>query len=248
MRTNEGDCEAVDGEPGVGRLADRHIGLERQVQHLLGAEGVLEDVIRLGHRGRDVAAPQMEVERHVGVALSHEMLEVRKGAGGLELVVHDRLRGHRLDLVEHGWKLLILRLDQLRGRVRHMRIARQHHRDRVADIMHLAGGEDRLIVKRRPIERAGHDLENIIDSHDAMDALERLRGADVELDDAAVRDRAAHDLAIEHAGKALIVHVFGGAGDLGLAFEARDRASDLCERRHQLAPSGLSAVASARAT
>ena len=114
-----------------------------------------------------------------------------------------------------------------------MRITRQHHRDRLADIVHLAGGEDRLVVKRRPIERVGHDLEHIIDGHDPMDALERLRGADIEPDDAAVRNRAAHDLAVEHAGQAQIVHVFGAAGDFGLTFEARDRASDLRERRHQ---------------
>ena len=61
----------VDGEPAVvdaaARLGDRHERLERQVQHLLGAEGVLEHVIGLREAGLDVAAPQMEIERHIGV-------------------------------------------------------------------------------------------------------------------------------------------------------------------------------------
>ena len=52
---------------GVARLGDRRERLERQVQHLLGAERVLENVVGLGEAPSDVAAPQLVVERDVGV-------------------------------------------------------------------------------------------------------------------------------------------------------------------------------------
>ena len=66
------------------------------------------------------------------------MLEIGERAGRLELVVHDTLRGHRLDLVEDRRKLLVFGHDERARLLRDMRIAGQHHRDRLADVVHLA--------------------------------------------------------------------------------------------------------------
>ena len=167
--------------------ADRHERLERHVQHLLGAERVLEHVVGLREGRRHVAAPQVEVERDVGVGLALQMLEVRERAGRLERVVHDRLRGHGLDLVEHRRQLLVLGLDQLRRLLRDVRIGREHDRDRLADIVHLAGGEDRLVVEGRAVERIGDDLAHVVDGDDAVHAGKRARRAHVDALDAAMR-------------------------------------------------------------
>jgi len=66
-----------------------------------------------------------------------------------------------------------------------------------------------------------------IAGHDVMDAGQRARRRRVDAADAPVRDRAAEDLAVEHAGQAQVVHILGAAGDLGAPFEARQRAADL---------------------
>ena len=57
----------VDGERVVARLGHRHQRLERHVHHLLRAEAVLEHPVGRGERLLHVAAPQLEVERDVGV-------------------------------------------------------------------------------------------------------------------------------------------------------------------------------------
>ena len=48
-----------------------------------------------------VAAPELIVERDVGVLAAREVLEIGEGAGGFQLVVDDRRGGDGLDLVEH---------------------------------------------------------------------------------------------------------------------------------------------------
>ena len=239
------DCEAC-----VGHLGDRDERLQRQMQHLLGAEGVLEDVIGFRKSARGVAASQMEVESDIGIGLPLQMLEIGKGTRRLEHVVHDRRRGHRLDLVEHGRQLVILGDDRLCGSLRHVRVGREHHRDRLADIVHLAGGKDRLVVEGRAVERVRHHLAHVVDADHAVDAGERARRARVERADAPVGDRAAEDFSVEHAGQADVVYVFGAAGYLGRAFQARHRASHLsaCRGRHQCACPASSAARNARAT
>ena len=87
--------------------------LERQVQHLLRPELVLELVLGGGEGLVEVAAAQLVVEREVGVLGVLEVLEVGEGAGRLELVVHVDLRGQRLDLVEDRRQLLVFGGDEL---------------------------------------------------------------------------------------------------------------------------------------
>ena len=73
---------------------------------------------------------------------------------GLSTSCTSDLRCHRLDLVEHGRQLLVLGDDQ-RGRfLGDMRIGGEHHRDRLADIVHLVEREDRLVVEGRAVVRA----------------------------------------------------------------------------------------------
>ena len=123
----------------------------------------------------DVAGAQLIVERDVGALDALEVLEVGEGAGRLELLVHQDLVLRRLDLVEHRGQLVIFGDDQRGGLLRHMGILREHHRDRLADIMHLVDGEDRLVVEGGAVIGMRDDLAHVVRGDDAVDARHRLR-------------------------------------------------------------------------
>jgi hypothetical protein len=173
------------------------------------------------------ATAQLEVERDIGVLAPGEVLEISEGAGGLELVMHIDLRGHRLDLVVDRRQLLVFGDDLLHGLLGDMRIGREHDRDRLAHEAHLVDREDRLVVECRPIIGMRDDGADVVRGDDAEDARDLLRRAGVDRLDAAMRDGAAEDLAIQHAGQAQIVGVFGAARDLVARLQARQRTADL---------------------
>ena len=90
-------------------VGDRRERLERQVQHLLGLEFVLELVFCRGVGLLEVAATKPVVEGDIGSLDSLQMLEIRERAGGLQLVVHEGLRGQRVDLVENRGQFFVFR-------------------------------------------------------------------------------------------------------------------------------------------
>jgi hypothetical protein len=187
---------------------------------------MLEDMIRLVERTLDVAAAQAVVQRDVGVALALQVLEIGERSGRLEDIVHDRLRGHRLDLVVHRGQRLVLDIDQRSRFFRDVRIGRQHQRDRLAGVAHLAEREYGLIVERRPVVRVGNDGADVLARDDAVHALDGLCRRDVDALDAPVRDRAAEDLPVQHPRQLQVMHVLGPPGHLRLAFEAGNGTAD----------------------
>ena len=68
----------VDGDACLLGVGDRRERLERKVQALLGAEGMIENVIRFGEGLVDIAEPQFGIQRQIGVFLPFQMLEVRE--------------------------------------------------------------------------------------------------------------------------------------------------------------------------
>ena len=217
----------MDGERAVGRLGDRDERLERRVHHLLRAEAVLEHAVRRGERLRGVAAPQVEIERYIRAGPSFQVLQVRERPCRLERVVDDGFRGHRLELVVNGGQLLVFCDDQVRRFLRHVRVGGEHHRDRLADVADLVHREHGLVVERRAVIRVGHDFLQIGGAHHAMHAAHGLGRAHVEAPDPAVRDAAAENPAVQHAGQAQVVDVLGPPGDLQPGLQARQRAPDL---------------------
>ena len=141
----------VDGDAALLPIRNRRERLEREVQDFLGPEGVLEHMRGGGECLLDVAATQLEVERDIGASATLEMLEIGKGSGRPQLVMHQDLVIRRLDLVEDGRQLLIFGNDESGSRLGHMRVGSQHHGDGLADIMHFVDCEDRLIVKSRAV-------------------------------------------------------------------------------------------------
>jgi len=200
------------------------------MEALLGAEGMLKDVGRLRKGLVHIAAPQLGIEREVGRLAPLEMLEVGEAAGGLELIVHEDLRGHRLDLVIDRGQFLVFRNDFLRRRLGDVGIGGDHDRHRLADEADLVDRQDRLVVEGRPVIGVGDDFANVVGGYDAIDARNLLRRAGVDRLDAAMRDRAAKDFPMQHAGQTHRVSVFGAPADLVARFETGQRTADLPAR------------------
>ena len=93
----------------------------------------------------------MIIERDIGAAAALEMLQVGEGAGRLEHVVDQDIGLHGLDFVIDRRQFLVFGGDQLHRLFGDMRIAGQHHRDRLADMAHFVERQDRLIVKGRAV-------------------------------------------------------------------------------------------------
>ncbi len=240
---------------GVLVVADAGERLERQVQHLLRLELVLELVLGGGIGRIEVAATQPVVQRRIGVLGVLEVLEVGEGAGRLEPIVHIDVAGQRLDLVVDRRQLLVFGGDELHRLLGDVRIGGDHDRHRLPDEAHLLVRQDRLIMERRTVIRIGQYLHHVVDGDDMQHAWHLLRRAGVDRPDQAVRHRAAEDLGVQHARQPHGVCVLGAAGDLVAAFEARHRPADLRtdlgatgveSRRHQRAPLPSRAARTAR--
>jgi hypothetical protein len=108
-----------------------------------------------------------------------------------------------------------------------MCIFRQHDRHRLPDMAHLLVRKDGLVVEGRPVIGICNEAQDVLNGNDAMDAGELLRGARLDPADAAMRDRAAKDFSMQHAGKAKVVRVRRAPRHLGACFEARNAAADL---------------------
>ena len=170
----------MDRHPVVTEIGDGDHRLEGRMHRLLRAEGMLEDVRRVGEGPVRVAEPQMEVERDVGVPLARQMLQIGEGPGGLQLLVHDGFRGQRFDLVIDRRQFLVIDRDQPRRPFRDMRIARQHGRDRLAEMPHLVERQDRLVVKGRPVIGFRQHRLHVFAGHHHMHARHRRRFADID--------------------------------------------------------------------
>ena len=83
-----------------------------------------------------------------------------------------------------------------------MRIGGEHDRHRLADIAHLADREDRLVVEGRAVIGLRDDLADFFGVTTRYTPGIARAALDVDRLDAAVRDRAAEDLAVQHAGQA----------------------------------------------
>ena len=154
----------------VAGLGHRHERLEGKMQALLRLERVFEHMIGFGHGGIGIAAPQMIIERDIGAAAALEMFQIGESAGRLEHVVDQDVGLHGLDFVIDRRQFLVFGGDQLHRLFGDMRIACQHHRDRLADMAHFVERQNRLIVESRAVIRLGDKLLDIGAGDDAIDA------------------------------------------------------------------------------
>ena len=89
-----------------------------------------------------------------------QVLEIGKGTGWLQFIMHVDLRGQRLDLVIDRGKFLVFGGDELDRLLGDVRVGGDYGSDRLADEAYLLVGEDRLIMERRPIIGIGQHLQS----------------------------------------------------------------------------------------
>ena len=187
---------------------------------------MFKDAVCITKRRLHIAATKAEIERHIGVGVAREMLEIGERPRGLERIVHDCRRAHSCHLVKHGWKLLVFRSDQRQGLFGDIRVFSQHNRDRLADVTDLAVGEDRLVMEGRPVVRVWNYFEHVLDCDHAKDSRKLARGTGVDLSDKSMRDGAAKNLSVQHARKSDVVDIVSPPRHLGACFQARRTAAD----------------------
>ncbi len=133
-----------------------------------------------------------------------------------------RDRGQRLDLD----------VDRLQGILRQSRALGQDQRDRLADIAHLAMGDDwlpeRLEIRQglQPHRNVRHLAAEVRRRDHAMHARQHPRPRRVDRPDAAMGDRAAQDRRMQHAFAREIVDILPAAAQKAEILQAFDRAAD----------------------
>ena len=101
-------------------------------------------------------------------------------------------------------------------------IAMREERDRLFGMVDRFAREVGLVVDdQRDAVAAGH-----IRGGDDGELVPRNAGSEVDAEDAAARDLAAHGRPVEHAGQREVVDVPRPASDLGLAFATRQGSTD----------------------
>ena len=87
--------------------------------------------------------------------------------------------------------------------------------------------EDRLVVERGAVIGLRDELADFLAVTTRCTPASARAALVVDARDAAMRNGAAEDLAVQHAGETQAVHVFGPAGDLGPRFQPGNAATDL---------------------
>jgi len=171
-------------------VGHRAAGLQRRrmrsrVQHVLRDDdvGTGED----GVGGRLVAGLPVE---DVVVLLARQVIADHRGPGI-----------KRLPGVDHRRQRLVVDVDELQRVARGVPVLGDHERDLLPLEPHLVGGQDRLDV----LGQGGHPgqpavVQRLAGDH-GLDPGVGLGGRGVDRGDPGVRERAAQDRAVQHAGK-----------------------------------------------
>jgi hypothetical protein len=213
--------------------------------------GLLEDPVRAGERGVDVAVHDLLVPLNVRMRDGEPLGWRPEIRIALRVLVQDeRLRRHRLLGVEDRRELFVLDLDGRRRGLRDLRRLGGDDRDVVADETHAVDRQDRP-VQEAPAEVV---LADVFPGQDRMDALDRARGRGVDRDDLRVRRRRGDEGGPQHPRHREIGGVLRLAGDFLPALDpvfaglkdARLRAVD--RRRHGCSASKIRSELMGRST
>ena len=114
----------------------------------------------------------------------------------------------RLERVEHDRQRLVLDLDQVASVLGDVAVFGDHGRDRLAVVAHLLDG-DHVLDDRAGAEggKRRRMLGHVGACDDADHSRQRLRLRRVDLRDARVRMRAAHDRGVRHVLELDVVEV-----------------------------------------
>ena len=223
----EGEHDAEDvGD--LRRRPDRHL-----VAH---AHGCGDDRTRLHERRHDplVHETALDDDVRLGGHLVVSAAEVVDVAGVVGRGVMDEraARGHRIDHVDDGGQRLVLDVDRGDRVLRERGTGREDDGDHVADMPHLVArqrGErwhDRVVRHGPHAQDVGVHVAQarcVIGSHDSRHGE---RAGQVDLDDAGVRHRAAHQAHVHGARQLDVVGPVRAAVEELRVLLATDRAAD----------------------
>ena len=141
-----------------------------------------------------------------------------------QVVADDRGAGVERPLgVDHHRQRLVLDVDQLQRVPGRVPVLGHDERDLLALEAHLVGGQDRL----RVLGDGGHpgqpERGQVLPGDHGLDPGVGLGRRGVDRDDPGVRERAAQDRAVQHAGQLDVVHERAPAADEAGILLARDR-------------------------
>ena len=155
-------------------------------------------------------------------------------------VQHRRLTAQRLLGIDHRRQRLVVDRNGVCRVARHIAVTRHDDGDGVADVAHHVRG-DRAMLRRGKRRRDRHRAEELGElraGEHRLDAVERLRGARVDGQDAAVRDVAASERQVLQAGDLDVVDVGAAALDepwiLAPPHALADELGQDCRRCHGL--------------
>jgi hypothetical protein len=143
------------------------------------------------------------------------------------LVVHARrARRNRLHHVDDRGQRFVIHLDQRRDVLGFRAGRRDAHRDRLADLAHLAPGEDVLRRRAEALERRVGD--DRLHAGEVVDGEDRgfVAGGSPHRADARVRDRRAHERDLQHAGEAQVGDVLAAAAEEAPVLLAAETSAD----------------------
>ena len=208
---------APDRQPAAAVLGEHSARLDRRAGHAMVDDPPLDDHVGLGEAGLEIAAAERPLADLVGPELLvHERPALERGLG----VGHDRQR--------------VVLDDDVLGRVDHaVAVVADHERDRIADVLDLALGEDPVVgrvdldARRDPGHRqAGLHVEVLV-GVDGDDAVARHGRRRVDRDDLRVGLGRAHPRGPQLALKVDVVDVGALAGDQPRVLLAAQRPADV---------------------
>ena len=190
--------------------------------HRLGDEVALDDDVRFGEAGIEIAGLERRLHRDVRRLGRRRILTARHHA----LVEENGVVGHRLVDGHHLRQHFVAHLDRGGGLARLTARGGGHRGHRLTLVAHAVARHQ--VVGGVAHRVAGRELGEVVARDDRLDAGHRERGLGVDRDDLRVRVRRAQHVAVEHAGQDHVGGESSAAGDLVEAIRAnRPRADEL---------------------
>ena len=204
------------------RHGDRALRLDVAMLDALGAVFLVDDDRRLGERFFHVTLAEMQLQRHIAVRLRCGM--ARDGNAGLGVIGRDARRAGSKRLVrrEYCGEDLIVDLHELGRGVCDLLRFRKHERERFGTAADTSAAEHRRVHRQRAIVKIR--AVGVRDHAHHTRHGERLRGVNAQK--LGTRLLRPDDLAAEHAGNIIVIHVFQAARHLADGVHHRVRAAD----------------------
>ena len=188
-------------------------------------------MIRCGKTFLNVAAVELKVRADIGPFYWLELGKIGKTGFRYANGLMDQSRTWLQCLVDiqNRRQLFVFHLDQSQRLFSRVHVQRRHSRHRITHVAHFLHGDDGLIFEYGTVVRLdAFVVENVIARNHRHDAGNFERLGSVDILDARVRQRAAQNFSVAHAGHLHVRQVLRPAGHLGLVIQTAKCFADIC--------------------